>query len=67
MGPRIAKTILRKKNKVGVLLNFRTSHKTTVIKTVRHWHWVDMEMNEIDWRIQKLTMCLIFDKDVKMI
>ena len=54
-GLREAKRILRKKSEVGVFLDFRTYYTKTVIKTVRYSHWVDIEENEIDSRVQKLT------------
>ena len=64
---RIAKTILKEKNRVrGVILfNFKTYCKATVIKAI----WYCKENRQIDqWnRIEYLAMEFIFDKGAKAI
>lgn len=69
-GPRITKTTLKVKNKVGelTLLTFKTNYKTTIIKT--EWYWqrnrqIDQYI-KIEPRIEILTDLCQGSKDNAM-
>ena len=74
-GPRIAKTILKKKNKVGRISfpNFETYHKAMIIKTVWYLHTERhvTQQNGIELRAQKIKTHfygqMIFNKGAKTI
>lgn len=59
-----AKTILKKENNVGALIlllpNFKTSYKTTVIKTVLRG--LDTQTNGIELRAQEKTFTHIYNQ-----
>lgn len=63
-GPRITKTTWKKNLKIRTLTlsDFKTYHKSTVLKTVQHWYknteidqWSKIESPEIDPCLQKKT------------
>ena len=65
--PRIAKAILRKKNRTGGtrLLDFRLYYKATVIKTVWYWHKnrnMEQDRKPRNKPMQQKYGYLIFDK-----
>lgn len=55
--PRIVKTILEKKTKVGELTlpNFEAFYQAKIIKTVWYWHrrYIYIYINRIEVRVQK--------------
>lgn len=54
-GPRMAKTILKRINKVGrfILADFKTYFKATVIKTTLYQHGIDIWISRVKLRAQK--------------
>ena len=67
-GFQMVKTILKKKNKVLILLDFKTQHKDTIIKTVWYCQKTDLQTNGTEYRAQKYTLTnvkMIFNKSAE--